>query len=131
MVAVSALEMKGFPGFGSLDAGCGAASVKLEGNWDFSSGQYAYNSLANMVDIVLNNDPTDRGIIEDLGQNCCKNGTVTFFPTLANPDSPSKDIVAGKVTSFVQSIPDAIANTGIATMASSGMPRLASVALKP
>ncbi len=131
MIAQSALEMKGFPGFGSLDAGCGAATVKLEGNWDFSSGQYAYNSLANMVDIILNNSPEDRTIIEDLGQNCCKNGTVTFFPTLANPDSPSKDIVAGKVTSFVQSIPDAIANTGIATMASSGMPRLASVAPKP
>lgn len=130
MVAVSALEMKGFPGFGSLDAGCGAASVKLEGNWDFSSGQYAYNSLANMVDIVLNNDPTDRGIIEDLGQNCCKNGTVTFLPTLANPDSPTKDIVAGKVTSFVQSVPDAIAATGIASMVGAATPGVSAVAPK-
>lgn len=131
MVAVSALEMKGFPGFGSLDAGCGAASVKLEGNWDFSSGQYAYNSLANMVDIVLNNDATDRGIIEDLGQNCCKNGTVTFLPTIANPDSPSSNIVAGKITSFVQSVPDAVANAGAALMnAGSGTPQLSAVAPK-
>ena len=109
ILAMSCLERQGFPGFGGLDRSCAPPFIELTGAWDFTGTLSSINGPQNMFDVVVNNSPEDRTLIEDLGRNCCKNGTVKFSPTAANPDSPKADLVAGKLTDFVQVLPKDLA----------------------
>lgn len=100
MVAVSALEMEGFPGFGSVDRTCGTPYIDMTGTQDFGgpTSISAINGKQGMIDVILNNSAEDKVYIEDLGRGCCRDGTVVFAPTAANPDSPKAGIIAGKLT---------------------------------
>lgn len=105
ILALTALEMDGFPGFGSLDKGCAPPFIELTGSVPFAGGISDINSPQNMFDVIRNTDPVDMALIEDLGRNCCKTGEVKFVPTVANPESPKANIVAGKLTNFEQVMP--------------------------
>lgn len=100
IVAESALEMEGFPGFGTLDRSCGAPYVDVTGTQDFggTGSISAINGKQGMLDIVLNNSVEDKTYIENLGRNCCVDGSVVFAPTAANPDSEKATLIAGKIT---------------------------------
>ena len=108
VLGCSALEFKGFPGFGALTRDCGTPFIELTGtiNYGGGSGPSAINGQQGMTDIILNNSDEDRIYIEDLGRGCCKDGSVVFAPTATNPESPKADIVAGKLTTFEEVKPD-------------------------
>lgn len=88
IVAETALEMDGFPGFGTLDNNCQAPYIELEG-WVPSSAMY---------DVILNSSKEDQQYIATLGNNCCNGELPKFAPTIDKSTATTGIITNAELT---------------------------------
>lgn len=91
-VAGTMMEVAGLPGFGSLDTSCGDPRVKYNGTFDLSNG--GLSSLASLTDIEVSKSEHDLTRIRDMGENCCKSGTIVFMPMVPDASSPKAPAIA-------------------------------------
>lgn len=105
VMAMTALDLEGFPGFGYIPQPgappCTPPYISLEGTYNFNSAD-PISALNQMTDVVINTSEQDRTLVQSLGKDCCTKGGAVFIPRVDNPDSPKAQIVAGKVTTWVE-----------------------------